>query len=283
MPVVASEAQGGVQTAGGAIELSGGALRAPLGALNADLKRFIREHAQKAMPEEACGLIVNRGGEQIAVRCLNSAGFPRKSFRVHPRAFEAAEKQGKVIAVYHSHPWRPAAATDEDKTSSEACKLPFIILSWPTDIWDFYAPCGWRAQLIGRPFCHGVLDCYTLCRDYYAEVLKIELPDFYRDDLWWNKGDEELFLNNFEKAGFVEVNDLLPDDGILMQLPRHNVVCHAAIYLGDGHMLHHIPDRLSCRTVYTADAGYWARATRKIVRHREMIRRRLLGLPLHGN
>jgi len=259
-------------------KLGGEALASQGMALNDDLKAFIRRHAQEAMPNEACGLIVKLPEGEAAIRCQNTAAYPDKNFRIHPRDFEAAERCGEVIACYHSHPYRPARATDEDKTSSEACKLPFVILGWPTDTWGFYSPCGWRAQLLGRPFCHGVLDCYTLVRDYYHERLGIELPDFYRDDLWWEKG-EELFLDNFEKAGFVEVKDLQPHDGLLMQLPRHKVVCHAAIYIGDSHMMHHIPGRLSGVTVYTADAGYWARSTRKIVRHREMIERRLARRP----
>jgi cell wall-associated NlpC family hydrolase len=241
--------------------------------LQPELKEFIRQHATEAMPNEACGLILEVDGDQVPVRCKNSSSFPQKNFRIHPRDFDAAKRQGKILACYHSHVYQTARPTLPDMTASESTQLPFIILGWPTDVWGFYAPCGWRARLEGRPFCHGVLDCYTLVRDYYHERLQIELPDFYRDDLWWQRG-EELFLDNFEKAGFVEVGDLQPHDGLLMQLPRHKVVSHAAVYVGDSHMMHHIPERLSGTTVYTANAGYWARSTRKIVRHREMIRRR---------
>ncbi len=224
------------------------------------------------MPNEACGLIVDVDGKQTPLICANSAAYPTTNFRIHPRIIETAERAGKVVACYHSHPYRPAKPSSDDMASSEACKLPFVILGWPTDTWAIYEPCGWRPPLVGRKFCHGILDCYALVRDYYHEVLQIELPDFHRDDLWWESGRQELFLDNFEKAGFVQVHDLQKHDGILMQLPRFKVVCHAAVYLGDSHMLHHFPGRLSGKTVYTADAGYWARSTRMIVRHRQMMR-----------
>jgi cell wall-associated NlpC family hydrolase len=250
-------------------KLAGEGAGSPFGGLSDDLKAHIRLHAQEAMPNEACGLVVD-AGDRVAVRCPNSSAFPASHFRIHPRDREAAERLGQVVACYHSHVYRPAKVSDEDKTSSEACRLPFVVVGWPTDVWALYTPCGWRAQLEGRPFCHGVLDCYSLVRDYYRERLGIEVPDFYRDDLWWERG-EELILDNMEAAGFAEVADLRPHDVLLMQLPSQKVVCHAAVYLGDGHMLHHVPGRLSGVTVYTANAGYWARSTRKIARHRSLI------------
>jgi cell wall-associated NlpC family hydrolase len=273
MTLESSQVAGGVITADDATKLDTANPRYGFKGLNDELKAFIGKHAQEAMPFEACGLVVNLFGSQTAIRCKNSSAFPKSNFRIHPREYEAAERCGEIVACYHSHVYRPAKASQEDMTSSESSKLPFIIVGWPTEVWNLYMPCGWRAPLIGRPFCHGVLDCYTLVRDYYHERLQIELPDFYREELWWEDG-QEMFLDNFEEAGFIEVDDLQPHDGLLMQLPRHKVVCHAAVYIGDSHMMHHVPGRLSGVTVYTADAGYWARATRKIVRHREMIRRR---------
>ena len=51
-------------------------------------------------------------------------------------------------------------------------------------------------------------------------------------------------------------------DIILMQV-KADEVNHAAVYLGDGVMLHHLYNRLSDRTIY---GGMWAEVTRKIVR-----------------
>ncbi|WP_231117423.1 hypothetical protein [Piscirickettsia salmonis] len=40
-------------------------------------------------------------------------------------------------------------------------------------------------QLLERPFLHGIFDCYSLIRDFYAVEKKIFLPDFPRQRSWW--------------------------------------------------------------------------------------------------
>jgi proteasome lid subunit RPN8/RPN11 len=236
-------------------------------------KAVIRAHAKEAAPNEACGLIVREGThKQRVIRCENRSSFPKKSFRIAPEEFERAEDiGGEVLACYHSHVNEPPTPSMADKTVSEATRLPFVIIGWPTDSWDFYAPNGWRAQLIGRPFVHGILDCYTLCQDYFREKLGLELPEFYRDDLWWETG-QDLYMQNFENAGFRRVDDLKVHDVILMQIPPSPVVCHSAVYLGDGHILQHLTGRLSGVTTYATTVGYYARATRAIVRHKSLLK-----------
>lgn len=44
---------------------------------------------------------------------------------------------------------------------------------------------------------------------------------------------------------------------------KNGVPNHAAVYLGDGLMLHHMYGRLSSRDVY---GGYWREVTRLVVR-----------------
>jgi cell wall-associated NlpC family hydrolase len=42
---------------------------------------------------------------------------------------------------------------------------------------------------------------------------------------------------------------------------------HAAIYLGNNTILHHLVDRLSSKDVY---GGYWLKATVCVLRHKEL-------------
>ena len=76
-------------------------------------------------------------------------------------------------------------------------------------------------------------------------------------------------MENYKKEGFVEVLDgtLQVGDIILMAL-NSDITNHAGIYVGRGKMLHHAPNRLSCRDTY---AGMWKLITRTVVRHQSKL------------
>ncbi|WP_244890722.1 NlpC/P60 family protein [Luteibacter rhizovicinus] len=128
-------------------------------------------------------------------------------------------------------------------------------------------PSGYAAPLVGRSWAHGVLDCWALCRDWYARERAIVLPDPERADNWWDDGSSDLYGDAaMQAAGFtkVELKDIAEGDLVLMQIRSKNLVPnHAAIYLGGGHILHHLYDRLSSRDVY---GGYWQEVTRSVWR-----------------
>ena len=119
-----------------------------------------------------------------------------------------------------------------------------------------------------------------MVKDYFEVKKGIVLPDFEREDEWWMpkknlRGEiiaqpKNLYLDNFKKAGFVEVSDLRVDDVLLLQIPRVPVVSHAAIYLGDGQMLHHLAGRISKIEPYLDGHGY-ARMVNVIVRHESLM------------
>jgi proteasome lid subunit RPN8/RPN11 len=235
-------------------------------------KEAIWAHAVADQPKEACGVIISDGDGQRVIPCKNIALKPLDGFRIAREDFERAEDAGQILACYHSHVYHNPLPTDGDKTVAEETGIPFLIVGWPTNNWAFYAPCGWRAQLVGRPYFYGILDCYTLIRDYYREKLDIELPDFDRgEEMWWQRG-ENLYIDNCGKAGFKILNGEPPrlHDIILMQMWPSMVANHAAIYLGDGHILHHLTGRPSSITTYLVNDGEYAKATRAIVRHKSL-------------
>jgi len=187
-----------------------------------------------------------------------------------------AEDMGDVVACVHSHPGYPARPSEADKVMCEASGLRFHIVhvSVPDGATEpatgelaTLDPQGYQAPYTQRQFVHGVMDCYALVRDYYQRDLGIELPNYERDDLWWENG-QNLYLDNFTDAGCVRVTDLQPGDIILMQV-RSKVPNHAGVYLGDGLILHHVYNRLSSRDVYD---GYWQDVTVAYLRHRERMK-----------
>jgi proteasome lid subunit RPN8/RPN11 len=225
----------------------------------------LRAHAAREAPRECCGVLVVVKGRERYRPCRNLAGDTAE-FAIDPADWAAAEDAGEIVAVCHSHVNYPAEASMADRAGVESTGLPWVIVNHPTGAVQTYAPHGYRAPLVGRPFCHGVLDCYSLVRDYYARELSIALPDFAREERWWQKGGN-LYIEHFADAGFVAVADVRVHDVLLMQV-QSSVVNHAAVMAGDNVILHHLMGRLSSRDVY---GGWFHSITRKVVRHRSLI------------
>ncbi|NID06660.1 peptidase P60 [Luteibacter jiangsuensis] len=234
----------------------------------------IHAHALEAYPREACGVIVVRRGRERYVPCENLAATPDEHFVLSPRDLAAAEDQGEVTAIVHSHPNVPARPSEADRVGCERSELPWVIVSvMPGEGGPVVAdtqiiePNGYEAPLVGRAWAHGVLDCWALCRDWYARERGILLPDPPRADGWWDDGISDLYSDSaMEAAGFrkIDLKDISAGDLILMQIRSKNLVPnHAAVYIGQGHILHHLHGRLSSRDVY---GGYWQEVTRSVWR-----------------
>lgn len=252
------------------------------------LKRTIRAiqvHAIAEYPREACGLVVMVGRSERYFPCRNLAPG-NDHFSMCPDDWAAAEDLGRIALVVHSHPEASAAPSAADRVSCEASGLPWLIVEVrkgddgqvaPGEMRSF-RPEGYQAPLLGRPFEHGVLDCYSVIRDWYLRERGIELLDFERADGWWH-GEDELYLDQFHEAGFRPLRAgeaMQTGDMILMQhmSARTN---HGGLYLGDAPlseapglhpipnaMLHHLYGRPSERVVY---GGYWRDITRLVVRY----------------
>lgn len=232
----------------------------------------IEAHAVAEYPREACGLVVVVKGREQYRPCRNMADAPGEHFRLDPSDYAAAEDAGEITAVVHSHPDAAAAPSEADRVGCEASGLPWLIVAVHGGRVAGRAqiePCGYIAPLVGRTWSHGTLDCWALVRDWYARELGVALPSPPRADGWWNDGHSDLYAEAaMQKEGFRKLapdETLLPGDVILMQIrARNGVPNHAAVYLGDGLMLHHLAGRLSSRDVY---GGYWQEMTHRVMRY----------------
>ncbi|MCW5657455.1 MAG: C40 family peptidase [Burkholderiaceae bacterium] len=243
----------------------------------------VLEHALKCYPREACGVLVRDGRGALAYhRCRSTVpeGEAGDAFRIHPQDWAAAEDAGRVVAVVHSHPDDDAHPSDADRAQCHASGLPWFILQVPGTAWSTLWPQAPLA-LLGRQFHHGVVDCYSLIRDYYRERCSITLPDFEREDGWWERG-EDLYRKGFAQAGFVEVGrpagradgaaEVRLHDVLLMQVAAR-VENHAAVFVGPVHgvdsIIHHLYGRLSCHDPW---GGYWLQRCTAVLRHQKMLR-----------
>lgn len=246
----------------------------------------IEAHALAEYPRECCGLIVASGGRRDKyVPCRNVAATANEHFILHPGDYaEAEDKYGPPVALVHSHPDAEAAPSDADRVACEEMAIPWLIVSVREGAIDgqhLLQPEGWQAPLLGRPFYHGILDCYTLLRDFYKRELSIELADYPRGDSWWTMG-ENLYVDNYQREGFRQLRqgEAIQYGDIVFMALKSDVPNHAGVFLGDVQlkeqpflhkvpdaMLHHLYGRLSERVVY---GGYWAEVTRMVIRHKEM-------------
>ena len=228
------------------------------------IKEQILQHAQAEQPKECCGVVCVVKGRRRYFPCRNLAATPDEHFVMDPLDYANAEDQGEVVAVIHSHPVSNPKPSEADLVACEKTGVPWHIINPLTEEWGYCEPSGHQLPYVGRQFAFGVVDCYTLVRDWYAREYGIELRDYDRRDKFWEHG-ENLYMDNFANEGFSEipVADVQPGDLILMNVCSL-VPNHAAIYLGDQLILHHVQQRLSSRDVY---GGYYWKNTACALRH----------------
>lgn len=192
----------------------------------------ILDHAAVAFPREACGLVI----DGVYRPCANLAKNPLTDFAIDPELWSRT-----VQAVVHSHPDGPDSPTETDMRQQMASAVPWGITARIDEAWQ---PLFWfgdqiaRPELIGRPFRHGVTDCYALIRDYYASK-GISLQNWPRSDGWWTRG-LDLYQDGFAATGFRRISQADARTGdVVLACIRSPVPNHGGVYLGDGTILHH--------------------------------------------
>lgn len=243
--------------------------------LTAKIKKVINDHANECYPKESCGVIV--GKEYIP--CTN-VSLDDNQFEIDVIDLVGAAKEGKILAYCHSHPDGTTAPSQPDRVQMNLHGLPWIITDGENV--ELHKPDGYQAPLLGREYHHGLMDCFTLVKDYYQRELDITLNDYKRDDAWWESADSKpLYLDNFKKEGFVEVDNVQKHDLILVRLGRTEHVNHALIFIGDGTLksehtedvisdclvLHHPYNQMSLREMYSEA---WQRRAAIVIRHKSM-------------
>lgn len=246
--------------------------------LTTQLKKAIHLHAADMYPDECCGVIVN----DDYIRCTNISK-DKDAFEIDPDDLISAENQGAIQAYVHSHPNATARASDLDLLQIELHQKPWVICAYPDLDFQVYMPCGYQAPLLGRNYIHKYQDCYSLIRDFYDRELNIKLMNFERQDKWWeDENHASLYIENFAKAGFYEVDQPTYGDMLVCMIQPTQHPNHAMIWLGDKGMfksentdacigtslvLHHPYEKKSIREVF-GEKGM--RRVVKILRHKDV-------------
>lgn len=234
-----------------------------------------KAHAVAEWPREACGLI-DLGGDYHPVS--NVASDPVHTFELDGSAYLDLGPDN-VAAVLHSHTsgegegGRVVPPLDAPSAADMRSQMDMAV-PWGITLClrDGASDPFWfgdqvpRPPLLGRSFRHGVDDCYALIRDWHQEAAGIPLPDYPRDEAWWEDGGE--LYGQFADAGFSRVQrDREPAIGDVflcrVRSPVHN---HGGIYIGGGLILHHLSHQLSMRS----PASVWRTKLDFLVRHRDL-------------
>ncbi len=246
--------------------------------LNAEINKAILEHYKRDYPREQCGFIIDNA--YVPVRNISTQ---LNSFEIDPMDYLQATKLGKIKALVHSHPDGSTDPSKIDKIQMQSYDFDWVITNG-IEI-AVHSPEPFKLPLLGREYRHGLVDCYTIWKDYYERELGIIMQDYKRDDNWWDNPDsDELYLDNYKAEGFVEVSidDIQKHDVMLCKVGRTDKVNHAAIFIGDGKLtsedtppvygsnliLHHPYDKLSVREIAGSN---WQSRTALVIRHRSLL------------
>ena len=210
------------------------------------------EHAIEAYPEESCGILVrddrsSRIDTYRYVRVPNLHPDPREGFEIEAGLVEDA------AAVVHSHPSGEAWPSRADMESQIAAGVPYVVVPLVTSMYGagngtlecagmFWWPDRRERPYLGRPFRHGVSDCYGLVRDWYARERGIELPAVAYGWHWEVESPElDLYSSSRVELGWrrIEPSSARPGDLLLLRIGHSSVANHAGVLLKGGKVLHH--------------------------------------------
>jgi proteasome lid subunit RPN8/RPN11 len=251
-----------------------------------DLRFEMIDHAEEAFPEECLGVVVD--GKYV--RLQNVSPDPEASFEMREEdelkyIFPDSPAQ-KAQALVHSHPDGPLWPSDSDMRAQIEGGLPFVMIGHSEETgWDYWEVGDHMLDvpLLERKFRHGVADCYDAARSWFWQESKggILLQNFPRRNYWWMIGEAgemplNLYADNFMEAGFRQLSEkeikqgLRRGDCFLFKLNpstswinANMVETHAGVYLGNGQIYHHLPNRLSTYD----NAEQWGRKASRWLRY----------------
>lgn len=207
-----------------------------------ELLDAVRSHHRE--DGEACGVFVlTRPNYADFFPCRNMVLSGDHTF-FDPHDLARAEDRGPIIGYAHTHT-EGCIPSPVDMIDCARSRKPW----WIVDKTDFYR-INPGVPLSGRRFVWGLQDCYTLIRDWFA-VNDIIIPDFERSPDFWKAGVDP-YMAGLTIAGF----ELVPEepgygDVILMAIEsKYGIPNHGAVHIGNGHLIHHLPNRLSMVELY---------------------------------
>ena len=101
---------------------------------------IIYKAAEQAAPEEMCGLIIEKDGNEEFINCENFAENKLNEFKIDPKTFAKYQLISKIKYVVHSHYMQDCHPSEHDKKNCKALGIPYLIVSYPDRGVEIYDP-----------------------------------------------------------------------------------------------------------------------------------------------
>lgn len=227
--------------------------------LTVEQKRAIQQCAAARPDLETCGFVLNNA--QV-VEVPNVAANPTCEFEISPRDFCHWDEVG-IRGVWHSHLELEAFSPLDQQVMAQDT-LPWAVYCLRTASFVQANPEG-VAPLIGRPFCFGIYDCYSLVSDKLGEM-GVHLPAWPRGRYGeWNTPDFMPFDEQWQHVGKPVADGLYQEgDILLMNLGDHaGHTDHVGVFINHQQFLHHMAEKPSRLERF---GSWWERRTRLVLR-----------------
>jgi proteasome lid subunit RPN8/RPN11 len=214
----------------------------------------IKAHAAATPEVEVCGIVTADGYEQHE----NLHETPETHFRMSDAVAERVAL-GEVLAIVHSHTNHGLDHPSiEDQRQALAMGIPWGLVVIRHGV--VQEPFFWGEGVAPLPVMprdfrwgpegtDGRGDCLALVRAWYRDHRGLIIPDTPRDKTW-EEEIPEAYVEGWQREGFRRIGEdqLRPGDALLFSLQSSKwLPNHAAIYLGDEMILHHLAGRLAER------------------------------------
>lgn len=241
------------------------------------LAEFVKRCGFEEYPNEACGFVCRgKNDRPIFIKCKNASLEPKHNFLIAPKEQIEVEKQGEIVACWHTHCNVDPKASTADKQGAKNTQVPWFIGSVfgnekpelfkgleLVEVDDDY-----ETPLLNRPYAFGVFDCFSLMRDYYKRELHIELPELPREERVWASEPNYMAkqaVENFDLVKMPPNSKVMIGDLFFIQTGADGAD-HIAIYVGSDRILHQMRNRLSKTDIY--GGSYWQEHTISHWRHK---------------
>ena len=101
---------------------------------------IIYKAAEQAAPEEMCGLIIEKDGNEEFINCENFAENKLNEFKIDPKTFVMYQLISKIKYVVHSHYNQDCHPSEVDKKQCREVGIPYLIVSYPDKEYTILQP-----------------------------------------------------------------------------------------------------------------------------------------------
>lgn len=208
--------------------------------MHTSIKHQIISLAKSDKEREICGFIYRDfSGAPKVFDCKNISENPHEEFEISMEDSISVLGMGNPLAVYHSHPTASPGFSPADLECAEEMCLPFYMYDVETETWHEYIPKSYESSVLGRQWCLGFDDCYSVVRNYFRKNHGVHMGDYDRDESMSHE-ERGVIAHHYEHEGFrVVPKEEIREGDVLIFKTDKALPQHFGIYSGQNRFFHH--------------------------------------------